>query len=348
MNTATDVSRGIEDLRESLGSDLTIAAHYYVSHEVKRWADEIGDSLQLARLAAEDSSAHHLVFCGVLFMGETAAILSGTQRNVYLPRADAGCPLADSATIDGVLSAWDGLDHRDRFLPITYVNSSAEIKAFCGERGGATCTSSSARQVFEAVEESGKRVFFMPDENLGHNTAVEMGIPEEEISRFNPDTLEFEGAGPGDARILLWGGSCPVHVEFSPEDVRAARNRGLRVAAHPECRRQVCAVSDEVGSTDHMVDVVSAGRNESWAIGSEINLVDYLQRQNPRRHIESLGAARACEDMHRITAMDLLATLEAIASGDAVPVRVPTAIAEPARIALDRMLSIVEGRGLTP
>lgn len=349
----TTTGEMLRETKNRLGDDILIAAHYYAVPEVKRWADEIGDSLELAQLAAGAGNARALVFCGVSFMAETAAVLSGPERPVFLPRLEAGCPLADSATAEGAGRAWTmmGPVARD-FVPVTYVNSSTELKAFCGARGGATCTSSSARDVFAAVEEAGRRVFFLPDINLGRNTARSLGIRDEEISVFDPDTGDFGGSGaPGEARMLVWKGSCPVHLEFLPHHVAEARkDPATRIAVHPECSPEVCRLADEVGSTSHMVrSVAESPRDVRWAIGTEINLIKHLRNLHPHRTIDSLGPARSCRDMHLTTETDLLETLAEFERGDeSRRVSVSGILARDALAAIDRMLRVLRGEALKP
>ena len=343
----------LHETKSRLGDDVLVAAHYYALPEIKRWADEIGDSLELAQLAAEVDSSRALVFCGVSFMAETAAVLSGPDRPVFLPRPEAGCPLADSATAEGAAGAWAmmGSVARD-FVPVTYVNSSTELKAFCGARGGATCTSSSARDVFAAVEEAGRRVFFLPDINLGRNTARSLGIQEAAIAIFDPETATFRGTGaPKDARMLIWKGSCPVHLEFLPRHVVEARkNPATRIAVHPECSPEVCQLADEVGSTSHMVrSVAESPRDVHWAIGTEINLIRHLRSLHPDRTITSLGPDRSCRDMHLTDEGDLLETLLQFEGGDeSRRVRVSGVQARDALAAIERMLAILRGEALKP
>ncbi|MFW5896913.1 MAG: quinolinate synthase [Bacillota bacterium] len=345
-----EIERRISRLRHRLGHDVSVVAHYYAPEGVRRFADEIGDSLQLAQVASRNRTARHLIFCGVRFMAETASLLAGTERNVYLPRPEAGCPLADCARIDDVEGAWQLLgDISGDTIPITYVNSSTELKAFCGERDGATCTSSSAMDVFRAVLKTGARIFFFPDRNLGANTARMLAVEPANVVTFDPATRRFLGdRSPEDARVILWRGSCPVHTQYSPKDVIAVRREGhTRVAVHPECDPGICEMADEMGSTAHMVRAVA--RSDSavrWAVGTETNLVDHMKKLYPDRVIEDLGSPRVCRDMHIMAADDLLDTLQDIIKGRPErKVDLSDSLRPGALTALQNMFAIVEGGG---
>ncbi len=341
----------IRSLRNQLGRRVVIAAHYYVRPQIKQHGDLIGDSLELARLAAEDRTAESLVFCGVQFMAETAALVAGPGRNVYPARSDAGCPLADCATGDQAQEAFALLGPRaDEFSPICYVNSSSEIKAFCGSRGGATCTSSSAATVFSKYRQRGQGIFFLPDQHLGANTARTLGIREEDTAIYDPVNRRFIGpAEPDDAEIILWKGECPVHQEFSPSDVVLARSEGrAQVAVHPECSPAVCRLADLVGSTAAMVRAVEESPPDlAWAVGTEAHLVHYLADMYPERTIASLGRDRWCEDMRSITETDLAEALDHAARGHTDrAVHIDPSVGHDARKALERMLSIVSGEAM--
>ncbi|MFO7941280.1 MAG: quinolinate synthase [Bacillota bacterium] len=346
----TEIERQITDLRSRLGEDVFVVAHYYAPEEMRRFADEIGDSLQLARIASQNRRARHLIFCGVRFMAETASLLAGEETRVHLPRPDAGCPLADSASMDDVEAAWRllGSDSEDT-VPITYVNSSTELKAFCGEHDGAACTSSSSTDIFRAARRRGARIFFFPDFNLGANTARTLGVEPKKIATFDPATRQFLGdPSPKDAEIILWRGGCPVHMRFSRDDVTRLRKEGrVRVAVHPECPPEVCELADEMGSTAHMVRAVA--RSEPgirWAVGTETNLVDHVRRLHPGREIEDLGSPQICHDMHLMTVGDLLDTLRDIADGhNDRTVTVPESLKSGALAALQNMFAVVEGTG---
>jgi quinolinate synthase len=336
--------------RAELAGRLLILGHHYQRDEVIRWADAKGDSLKLARFAAENAQASDIVFCGVHFMAESADILTGPHQRVVLPDLNAGCSMADMADLDEVEECWDalaGVIDVERVVPITYVNSSAAVKAFVGRHGGACCTSSNARGVLTWALERGDRVLFVPDQHLGRNTALAMGYPADEMKVWNP---RFEQGGLEDreikdSRFLLWKGHCSVHQRFSPAHVEAARaeHPDVRVIVHPECSHDVVALADRVGSTERIlgwVDEAPAG--SVLAIGTEIHMVRRMAADHPDKTIFSLDPLICpCSTMFRIDEPHLAWCLEALVRGEIVNrITVDPGTAADARLALDRMLAI--------
>ncbi len=336
--------------KAELADRLLILGHHYQQEAVYQFADVTGDSLKLARKAAEATDRSHIVFCGVHFMAESADILTSDAQTVILPDLRAGCPMAEMASPDDVQWAWDevaGVAAGATVLPITYVNSSARIKAFVGTRGGAVCTSSNARKVLEWALSRADKVFFFPDEHLGRNTAVDLGIPEEEIVRWRRGR-PLGGTTAGAvrrARVLLWDGYCTVHMQFRAEHVRRwrERNPAVKVIVHPECRHEVVRLADHAGSTEKIIATVQeAPPGTAWAIGTEINLVERLARRFPDKEIHSLSPFQClCSTMYRIKPGYLLWVLDNLAAGTVVNrISVDPETAAAARLALDRMLEI--------
>jgi len=341
----------ISNLRFQLGDRLVILGHHYQKDEVIQFADFRGDSLKLARDAANCHEAKYIVFCGVHFMAETAAILAQPGQTVLIPDLEAGCPLAAMADLEDVERAWvelgEVLDVEREVMPITYVNSSADLKGFCGRHGGLVCTSSNAQAALEWALTRRPRVLFFPDQHLGRNTAKRMGIPLEEMLLWNP-SQSFGGHDAGtlqQARILLWRGWCSVHQRFLPEHVTAWRKRepGIRIIVHPECTMEVVDLADESGSTAHIIRrVEESPPGSKWAIGTEFNLVNRLKNERPEQFIVSLSPEPShCRTMNLITLEKLARVLEGLAQGEIVnPVTVPDEVARYARVALERMLEI--------
>jgi quinolinate synthase len=345
---AADLPARVADLKSALGERLVILGHHYQRDEVIDFADLRGDSLKLAREATQ-TDAPFIVFCGVHFMAQTAAVLANPDQRVFIPDATAGCYLADTATLEAVQAAWDYLeaafgDAEAEFTPVTYVNSSAALKAFCGRHGGIVCTSGNAEGVIRWALARRARVFFFPDQHLGRNTARRMGVPLEEMFLWDidrsPDVETLRSA-----RVILWPGSCNVHQRFRPEHIHAVRERfpGIRILVHPECRMEVVDLADDAGSTAYLINQVSAApAGTQWAIGTESRLVHRLQREHPEQRIISLAdVAPFCRTMGQITLPNLAETLEALAGGqtqDAVVVDAETA--RWARMALERMLAV--------
>jgi quinolinate synthase len=337
--------------KRRLGRRAVILGHHYQRESVVEFADFRGDSLKLSQLAAEQTEAEFIVFCGVHFMAESADVLRRPHQTVVLPDLKAGCSMADMADLEHVEEAWDRLTaaHGDDFVPVTYMNSSAALKAFCGERGGVVCTSSNARAVLEWAWARKGRVLFFPDQHLGRNTAVAMGVPLDHTAEWewrvsNLDHVNARCYRP-ETKMVLWRGWCSVHTKFTAEQIREARaeDPAVKVLVHPECSFEVVQNADLVGSTEFIIDQVrKAPAGSSWAIGTEINLVHRLALEHPDRHVRSLQAnVCPCATMNRIDPAHLLWALENLAEGHVVnPVRVPETVRHFARIALDRMLAL--------
>ena len=343
-----DQASRVAEAKAALGKRLVILGHHYQRDEVLTCADLRGDSLKLARDATQ-TDAGHIVFCGVHFMAETAAILAKPGQHVLIPEPTAGCYLADTATLEAVQDAWEELDAATgdadaEFTPVTYVNSSAALKAFCGRHGGVVCTSGNAGQIIRWALARRPRVFFFPDQHLGRNTARRVGIPLEEMLLWDVHHPP-EPADIRQTRVVLWPGACNVHQRFRPEHVRAVRAQdpGVRIVVHPECRMEVVDMADEAGSTAHIIDQVSAApAGTRWAIGTETRLVRRLQQVHPEQQIASLADVPPfCRTMSQITLAGLADLLEALVKGEmANQVTVDAETARWARLALERMLAV--------
>jgi quinolinate synthase len=348
--SAEEVQDRIVAARRTLGGRLVILGHHYQRDEVIRHADFTGDSFKLAQLAATRPEAEFILFCGVHFMAESADILSAPHQKVILPDMNAGCTMADMADIDQVEQAWEDVTSvlGEDLLPVTYMNSTAALKAFVGRHGGAVCTSSNARAVLDWAFRQKARVLFFPDEHLGRNTGFRMGIPLERMHLWDPyeDRGALSDEQIRDARILLWKGHCSVHNRFTPDmvDKRRAQMPGVKVIVHPECRFEVAQKADAIGSTEGIIKTVQASpKGSRWAVGTELNLVNRLAREcAPEREVVSLDDCFCvCSTMFRIDPPHLLWALENLRDGRLVNVvAVPERIASDARIALDRMLAI--------
>ena len=335
--------------KAALGSRLVILGHHYQRDQVVKFADYTGDSLKLSQLAANRPEAEYIVFCGVHFMAESADILSGDHQTVMLPDLNAGCSMADMANLDQVEVCWEELAGLGgaKIVPVTYINSTAAIKAFVGRQGGAVCTSSNAGKITAWALRQGERALFIPDEHLGRNTAYRLGVPLDQMAVWDPHQ---EGGGLTEeqireARIILWKGHCSVHQRFLPEHVEAARKKypGIRVIAHPECRWDVCELADEVGSTEAIISRIAASPlGSQWAVATEIHLVNRLARENPERFIITLDDCGClCSTMFRISPQHLGWTLESLVAGQRVNiVRVDPETKRWAKIALEQMLEI--------
>ncbi len=343
----------IPAVRKRLGTDLLILGHHYQRDEVIQFADLTGDSYGLARQASQRHESKYIVFCGVHFMAESADILAAPHQRVILPDVTAGCSMADMAEVEQVEMAWEELTGaltdcpESDVMPITYVNSTAAIKAFVGERGGAVCTSSNAGAIFDWALARRPRLFFFPDQHLGRNTAVAKGIPLEDTLLWDP-AKPLGGNTPEQirrARIYLWKGHCQVHTRFRIEQVQAYRKNfpGIKILVHPECPLEVVRAADLVGSTSFIIKTIEAApAGSQWAIGTEIHLVNRLKNRHPDKMVTSLlPGVCLCSTMNRIDPQHLLYVLERLAAGEVVnEIVVPEPIAAKARLALDRMLSI--------
>ncbi len=335
--------------KEELGARLVILGHHYQRDEVVKYADYRGDSLKLSQQAAGRKEAEYIIFCGVHFMAESADILSGDHQIVVLPDMNAGCSMADMADLEQVEFCWGEIARaaEAKVVPVTYIKSTAAIKAFVGKHGGAVCTSSNARKVMEWAFTQGVKGLFIPDEHLGRNTGYRMGIPLDEMLVWDPH--RESGGLTADAirraRVLLWKGHCSVHQRFLPEHVHKVRAQypGIRVIAHPECRWDVCELADEVGSTEFIIKrIKESPAGTAWAVGTEIHLVNRLAQELSDRRIISLeDCGCLCSTMFRISPQHLCWTLESLVAGQVVnQVSVDPETKHWARVALDRMLEL--------
>jgi quinolinate synthase len=338
----------IRAAKEALGSSTVILGHHYQRDDVIAHADVTGDSFKLARLGAARTDASTIVFCGVHFMAESADILRGPNQTVILPDLNAGCSMADMAATEDVLIAGETLDRLGiRAVPVTYMNSTAELKAFCGDRGGAVCTSSNAKAIFEWAFEREAKIFFFPDEHLGRNTGASLGIPLESMVVWDP-AKESGGLTREDlarARVILWKGCCSVHTKFQLRHVEERRREdpGVRILVHPEVPYDVVKAADEVGSTEHIIRVLEhAPAGSRWAVGTEYHLVSRLARRHADKKISILSKDFCvCATMYRISPQNLLWALENLLQGNVVnAIRVPESVKRGARVALDRMLQV--------
>lgn len=348
---AEETAARIERAKAALGNDLVILGHHYQRDEIIQWADYRGDSFKLSQIAAQRQDAKYIVFCGVHFMAESADVLTSEEQIVILPNLSAGCSMADMANIRQVEDAWcdiTGVVDEQELVPITYVNSAANLKAFVGLHGGSCCTSSNARKVLEWALAKGRRMLFFPDQHLGRNTAVEMGFdPERDMALWNPQE-PFGGTTKErveESRILLWKGHCSVHGRFTVEQIEKARQDypEINVIVHPECPLDVVRAADLNGSTEYIIKKVSeAPAGSQWAIGTEVNLVNRLQKEHPDKKIFCLDPIICpCSTMYRIHPHYLLWVLENLVEGRVVnQIKVKPEIRQWARVSLERMLAI--------
>src|SRR5215210_810168 len=347
-----EMSERIEAARRRLGSRLVILGHHYQRDDVIAHADYTGDSFRLSKLAAERPEADFVVFCGVHFMAESADVLKPGDQKVILPDLGAGCSMADMATAEQVEDAWEqlgavGILGESKVVPVTYMNSSAAIKAFCGREGGVVCTSSNAVPLFDKSLKEADKLFFFPDQHLGRNTGVKFGIPLDQMVVWDP-FKELGGNTEEElrrARLILWKGHCSVHGRFKPWHVDQVRAEvpGIKVLVHPECVYEVVQNSDLNGSTEFIIKALdTAEPGSKWAIGTEVNLVNRLIQEHPDKHIQLLAPDLCmCATMYRIAPQNLAWALESLAAGLVVnQITVPEETARWARIALDRMLAI--------
>ena len=332
---ASELEARIEAVRKQFGDKLLLLGHHYQQDEVIAHTDLRGDSLKLSQLAADSETCETIVFCGVHFMAETADILAnrpeklasrdGKRVNVILPDMAAGCSMADMAAIAQVEAAWEDMSEvidTSEVIPVTYINSAASLKAFCGEHGGIVCTSSNAKAVLEWAFERGKRVFFFPDQHLGRNTALGMGMEEDVMPVWDPYQLELGGnteAGLEKSKVILWKGHCSVHQMFRPEHVASFREKhaGIQILVHPECPRDVNDLADVSGSTGKIIETVrDSPPGTKWAIGTELHLVNRLKAEHPEQEIHFLSPVVCmCATMYRIDLAHLCWTLENLRDG---------------------------------
>jgi quinolinate synthase len=347
-----EVHEHIEEARHDLGKRVVILGHHYQRDDVIRHADLTGDSYQLSVMASR-TDADFIVFCGVHFMAESADILGRPAQRVILPDLGAGCSMADMATIEQVEDAWDQLKEigvlEQRVAPITYMNSSAAIKAFCGRNEGVVCTSSNAVPLFDIYLKKFDKMFFFPDQHLGRNTGAKFGIPLDKMALWNPHE-ELGGNTEEvlrDAKLILWRGHCSVHGRFKPWHVDKIRNEipGVKVLVHPECMREVVEMSDLDGSTSFIIKTVENSPSGSkWAIGTEVNLVNRLQQRFPEKEIHLLAPDLCmCATMYRIAPQNLAWAMDNLLDGQVVnEIRVDDETKHYANIALERMISMTE------
>ena len=339
--------------KRELGASTIVLGHHYQRDEVFQFADYSGDSYRLAKVASQ-TEAQYIVFCGVHFMAESADILARADQSVILPDLNAGCSMADMADIGQVEEAWEQLvklgitdDAGTALRPITYMNSTAAIKAFCGERRGLVCTSSNANGAFRWAFEKSPKVFFLPDQHLGRNTAYAMGVKLDEMVVWDP--FQIMGGNTPErlrrAKIILWKGHCSVHQRFLPQHVDQVRAKypGIQVIVHPECRWEVCQKADAVGSTDQLRKVIAAApAGSQFAVGTEIHLINRLGHEHPDKRVITLDDSGClCTTMFRISPQHLCWALENLVEGTVVnQIKVDAKTKKWAKVALDRMLEI--------
>lgn len=356
-----ELSAKISAGRERLGTELLILGHHYQQDEVIEHADLRGDSLQLSQMAAASKECRTIIFCGVHFMAETADIVAnrpeklaereGQRVGVILPDMAAGCSMADMAAIAQVEDAWDQLGEivdTKELIPVTYINSAASLKAFCGRNGGIVCTSSNAAAVMDWAFERGKRVFFFPDQHLGRNTALTMGISNDVMPVWNPYAEEMGGNSDEaieKSKVILWQGHCSVHQMFRPEHVAQFREKhpGIKILVHPECPQEVNDIADISGSTGKILKTVEESpAGTKWAIGTELHLVNRLKKEHPEQEIHFLSPVVCmCATMYRIDLAHLAWTIENLIAGDVVNrIEVDEDTAAFSLVALERMLAV--------
>jgi quinolinate synthase len=344
LDEAEVVSR-IREIRNRLGARLVVLGHHYQRREIVELADFRGDSFELCRAASRADEAEIIVFCGVRFMVESARILARPEQRVYHPNERAGCPMADMANSDLVEGAWRDLEERglaETTIPVTYMNSDADLKAFTGRHGGIVCTSSNAARVYDWAFERGERIIFYPDEHLGRNVANEKGIPREQQAIYDP-RLPLGGLSEGrfrSAKVLLWKGYCHVHTHFTTQHVEEARERwpGVYVMAHPECTEEVVGAADFAGSTSQMCrKVAEATPGSVFAIATEINMIHRLAFEHPDKSVHTLSRS-LCPNMYRVNLYNLYDLLRDLDGAELVTL--PERVMRDGRLALDRMLQV--------
>ena len=343
--------RRAREAREALADRAFVLGHHYQRDEVIQFANVTGDSFKLAREAAARPGAEYIVFCGVHFMAESADILTSPEQKVVLPDLAAGCSMADMATYDQVEECWEALEDAglaDEVIPVTYMNSSADIKAFTGRHGGTVCTSSNAARAVSWALEQGRKVLFLPDQHLGRNTAVlELGMSLDDCAVWNPHAPGggLDPAALRAATMILWRGHCSVHGRFQASCVAEVRERvpGVNVIVHPECKHEVVLAADQVGSTEKIISTIErAPSGSAWAVGTELNLVQRLAATDPDKTVVFLDKTVCyCSTMNRIDLPHLVWAMESLAGGSLVnQITVDPQTAAQARAALDRMLAL--------
>ena len=345
-----EMEQRITAIKLRLGSKLFLLGHHYQKDEVIQFADATGDSLQLSQISAANTEAEYIVFCGVHFMAETADMLTTNNQQVYLPDMRAGCSMADMANIYQTERAWTALQEQfgETIIPLTYVNSTAAIKAFTGRNGGACVTSSNARTMVEWAFTQKQRILFLPDQHLGRNTAFDLGVPLDQMAIWNPHTNSLEtDRNPEDIQVILWKGHCSVHEGFTPYHVKQVRENypEMRVLVHPECSHEVVTAADDAGSTKYIIDVINAApAGSQWAIGTEMNLVNRIIKDHPDKNIISLNENFCpCLTMNRIDLPHLLWSLESIEAGQPInQITVDAKTTAEAKLSLERMLERIK------
>ena len=352
MRTSPEqLEKNISTARKRLGDRVVILGHHYQRDEVIKFADKRGDSFKLSQYAADQNSAEYIIFCGVHFMAETADILSSVNQKVILPNLTAGCSMADMAQTDDVLDCWDDLKNviqNETVIPITYMNSTADIKSLCGKNQGIVCTSSNADMAFEWAYEKGDKILFLPDQHLGRNTGVKMGIDLDEMILWNP----FKPMGGNSeqsvkkAKLILWQGHCSVHTRFTVSQIEKAREKynDVNVVVHPECTLDVVNAADSVGSTEHIKTVIEqSAPGTVWAVGTEISLVNRIRDENPDKTVFCLDSVVCpCSTMYRIHPAYLSWVLDGLNEGVVVnQIKVDQNTRKYSKLALERMLSLV-------
>jgi quinolinate synthase len=346
-----EMDRRIAAARATLGSRLVILGHHYQRDEVIKFADYVGDSYKLAGQVSKHSNAEFIVFCGVHFMAESADVLSGAHQQVILPDLAAGCSMADMAAPDQLEQCWADLEQMAgaaKIIPVTYINSAASIKAFCGEHGGVVCTSGNAAATLKWAWDRGDKILFLPDQHLGRNTAFKMGVPLDQMVVWDPNEI-WGGLEPDavkQAGIILWKGHCSVHARFTVRHVEQMRAQfpGIRVIVHPEVPFDVVQAADDSGSTEYIIKTIKESpAGSTWAVGTEVHLVNRLAQQvQPDRTVMSLEPFGClCSTMFRVSPNHLLWVLEGLVAGEVHNrIVVPDNQKHWTKVALDRMLSI--------
>ncbi len=347
-SSQADLKNRIVAAKEKLGDRAIILAHHYQRLEIVEFGDAIGDSFGLSKIAAERADVEYIFFCGVHFMAESAEILSSDKQTVFLPNPLAGCPMADMAEMEDVMAAWETLGNfggESKIMPVSYMNSSAALKAFTGENGGLICTSSNADAVYKYGFGKKEKIFFFPDRHLGYNTGIKYGLKPEDmvVWDFSSPNGGLSEAQLASAKIILWKGHCHVHTNFTARHVSETREKypDVKIVVHPECAYDVVKDADAVGSTSFIVNYVDKQPPGSTiAIGTEINLINRLAKKYPDKKIFELSGQNCpvCANMYRTTLNDLAYCLEHFQ--DIKPIKVPESIKKYARLALERMLSV--------
>ena len=345
-----ELEKRITKLKRELGEKLLIVCHHYQRDEVFQFADVSGDSLILSQQAASHKQAQYIIFCGVHFMAETADILTNDSQSVILPNLTAGCSMADMADLDDVEEAWDSMAAvlgEENMIPITYINSDAKLKAFCGEHGGTVCTSSNAPKILSWALDQGKRVFFFPDEHLGRNTANRLGVPGSEIflwKRKKP----MGGLSDADlkkGKVFLWDGFCSVHMRFKPDQIQYYRENypGIKIIVHPECREDTVNLADDAGSTEYILRTIkNSPPGTKWAVGTEVNLVNRMNKTLADHDVFCLDPIVCpCSTMFRTHPANLYWIMEQLVQNKVHnTIKVPKEVASKAIVALNRMLEL--------